>query len=372
MQIRVSKRLKLYCLSILFFATIFGVIFALVELGLRHLYAGNGDETRDHLVQADYMPAKMKANYRGQIWGVPFRTNRFGLRDEEDFSETAPAGEYRILSLGDSIAFGLGLPASSHYTKLLEKKLNEAETSTRVRVINAAGPGYSPSGYYLYLRNEGLRLDPRLVIIEIELCNDVTDEALLRWEVESGELKRVRGGRYIVGWDGNLLATYCRGPYFFERTYTYTVLTRRLLNLLYRIDPTEPFAATQGVTYYSLGFDRYLLDTERIEEGWTRLFGAIEQTRDLLKREGVDFLLVIMPTQYMFDPATGPYGAFAEKLVKRAIEEARRRDLPFIDMTEPIRDGGGKSLYFDFAHPTAEGNKVIAKELFHRLSQVQR
>ncbi|RPI25304.1 MAG: hypothetical protein EHM61_14755 [Acidobacteria bacterium] len=366
-----SKRLKLYLLSFLLFAAVFAVIFGIAELGLRYLHSGGAGETRDHLIQADYMPAKMKPHYQGRIWGVPFRTNRLGLRDEEDFPDSPPAGEYRILSLGDSIAFGLGVPTASHYTKLLETRLNQADGPTRYRVINAAGPGYSPSGYCLYLKNDGLRLKPRLVIVEIELCNDVTDEALLRWELSSGPrpvLERVRGGRYIVGWDGNLLATYCRGPYFYEKTYTYTVLVRRLLNLLYRLHPSEPFGSTEGVTYYSLGFDRYLLSSGRIEQGWTRIFGAIERTRELLKGQGVEFLLVIMPTQYMFDPASGPYGRFAEGLVRRAVSEAERRKLRFLDMTEPMRNSGGKSLYFDFAHPTEVGNKVIAEELYKALA----
>ena len=369
---RPAGRLKLYLLSLLLFTLVLGIVLLIVELSLRFTHSPEAGERRDHLVEADYMPAKMKAHYRGQILGVPFKTNRYGLRDEEDFPATPPPGEYRVLSLGDSIAFGLRIPARAHYTKLLERRLNEESSGVRYRVINGAGPGFSPSGYYLYLKNEGLHLKPRLVIIEIELCNDVTDEALIRWEGKPGDpdsLERIRGGRYIVGWDGNLLATYCLGPYFFEKTYTYTELVRGVLNLLYRIWPPEPFATTEGVTYYSLGFDRYLLDNERIEEGWKRVFGALEKTQQLLKQNQVQFLLVIMPTQYMFDPASGPYGRFAEGLVKRAVVEAKRRGLPFLDMTDPMRSGGGKSLYFDFAHPTEQGNKVIARELYKELER---
>ncbi|MFB3902651.1 MAG: SGNH/GDSL hydrolase family protein [Acidobacteriota bacterium] len=367
-----SSRLKLHLLSLLLLTLAFGIVLVILELSLRYMYSPEGGETRDHLVQADYMPARMKPHYQGQILGVPFKTNRYGLKDEEDFPENPVANEYRILSLGDSIAFGLKIPTQAHYTKLLERALNGRSSEIRYRVINAAGPGYSPSGYHLYLKNDGLRLRPRLVIIEIELCNDVTDEALLRWEGKPGDpaaLERVRGGRYIVGWDGNLLATYCRGPYFFERTYTYTVLTRGVLNLLYFLNPPEPFATAEGVTYYSLGFDRYLLDHDRIEQGWKRVFGALERTAQLLGRNHVQFLLVIMPTQYMFDPATGSYGRFAAGLVKRAVAEAERRKLPCLDMTEPMRSGGGKSLYFDFAHPTEEGNKVIATQLYTALEK---
>jgi lysophospholipase L1-like esterase len=364
-----TSRRKLYLLSMLLFSIAFGLAFVIVELSLRYFHAGEPGETRDHLIQGEYMPARMKPHYQGRLWGIPFRTNRYGLRDEENFAENPAPGEYRILSLGDSIAFGLGIPAARHYTKLLEHRLKQDNPGVKHRVINGAGPGFSPSGYYLYLKNEGLRLKPRLVIVEIELCNDVTDEALVRWEGEDGDLDRVRGGRYIVGWDGNLLATYCHGPYFFERTYTYTEFARRVLNLLYQISPPEPFATTEGVTYYTLGFDRYLLDNDRIEQGWKRVFGALQKTHALLKLNQVEFLLVIMPTQYMFDPASGAYGRFAENLVKRAVVEAERRGLPCLDMTEPMRKGGGKSLYFDFAHPTEQGNMVIAGEIYKELER---
>jgi hypothetical protein len=363
-------RLKLYLLSLLLFAALFGIVFSATELIVRQLQLAGSTETRDHLTEADYMPAKNKPHYSGRIWDVPFKTNQYGLRDEEDFPVTPAQGEYRIISLGDSIAFGLGIPAQDHYTKILERNLNKADTPSRFRVVNASGPGYSPSCYYLYLKHDGLRLQPRLVIVQIELCNDITDEALLGWEgtrENPGELDRVRGGRYIIGWDGNLLATYSRGPYFFEKTYTYTVLLRRVLNLMYRLRPTEPFATGQGITYYSLGFDRYLLDPERIESGWTRMFAALEKTQALVRSQGAEFLLLIMPTQYMWDPNSGEYGHFARSLVERAVQEAEKRKLPYLDFTEAMAAGGGASLYFDFAHPTVEGNQVIGRKLSEEL-----
>lgn len=367
------RKLKLYLLSFVLFASVFAVVFLVTELIVRYANTSGNAETADHLREADYMPAEMKPNYHGRMWGVPFSTNRFGLRDEDDFPEEPPPGEYRILSLGDSIAFGLGIPAPAHYTKILERNLNRVGGPTRFRVVNGSGPGYSPSCYYLYLKHAGLRMKPRLVILEIELCNDITDEALLRWQGTTDEpIERVRGGRYVIAWDGRLLATCSRGPYFIEKTYAYTVLLRRLLNLLYRINPTEPFNSTPGVTYYSLGFDKYLLNQDRIEAGWTRTFGALAETQRLLRAQGVGFLVLIMPTQYMFDPASGAYGRFAAGLVQRAVGEAEKRGLPYIDFTRTMAESGGKDLYFDFAHPTERGNQVIARTLTERVEPIVR
>ena len=115
--------------------------------------------------------------------------------------------------MGDSIGVGLGIEPFHHYTKVLERDLNRQRTHPSYRVINAGGQGYSPSSYYVYLKYEGLRFQPRMVVVEIEMCNDITDEALLNWDFQEGDRTRphrVRGGRYVVGWDGNLLTT-CSG-----------------------------------------------------------------------------------------------------------------------------------------------------------------
>lgn len=361
-----TSKSRLYSLSSLIFLLVFSLAFCVCEFWVRYFQLRNVDETRDHVIQTPYMPVKLKGNFRGRIWNRSFATNQYGFRGEPDFGRTPPRNEFRILSLGDSIGFGLGIEPSDHYTKVLERNLNEQAAGVRFRVINAGGQGYSPSCYYVYLKHEGLQFQPRTVIVEIELSNDITDEALLGWEAEAGKTaapEKLRGGRYIVGWDGNLLATYSFGPYFFEKTYTHTVLLRRLLNLLYKIHPVEPFHSRPGVTYYSLGFDRYLLSEERIESGWKKMFLALKATRELAAQRNIAFLLLIVPGRYIFEEDSGAYGRFAQQLVERSVKWAGSHGIPCLDLTAAIQTGGGAQLYFDFAHLTAEGNAVIGDEV---------
>ena len=86
---------------------------------------GEAPEKRDHVVETSYMPVKFKGDYEGLFLGVPFSTNRYGFRSDADFSKTPPPKEYRILSLGDSIGFGIGIAHSAHYTQVLQKHLNQ-------------------------------------------------------------------------------------------------------------------------------------------------------------------------------------------------------------------------------------------------------
>jgi hypothetical protein len=365
------RKVKLIFLTLLVFAALITVLFGILELTFRYLDRKDVSELPYHAVTGTYVPLVIKSNYQGKLAGVPFATNRDGLRDEPDFAPDPPADEFRILSLGDSVAFGLGIKSSECYAKVLDRRLNEGGGPPKYHVINSAGPGYSPSFYYLFLKNEALKWHPRMVLLEIELCNDVTDEALLRWEVDPSRPDRpsgLKGGRYVVAWDGILLSAYIRGPYFYERTYTYVELSRRFFDLLYRFFPTEPFHSDSSVTYYILGYDRYLLDRNRIEYGWTHLIQALQVTQELLREQGVEFLLMIMPSRYIYDRSPGRnMDRFARNLVDRAVAVAGEKGIPYINLTDTIAAGGGDKLYLDTIHLNEEGNLLVGAALYERL-----
>ncbi len=368
-----NRKVRLYLLSAALFGTVGGIIFGISEIVLRAVTLSGVTESRDHVVQTATLPVTFRANYEGRIWDVPFRTNNFGFRGEDDFSLEPVDGEIRVLSLGDSIGFGLGIEAALHYTQVAERLLEPSLSDGFMRIVNAGGQGYSPSSYAVFLQETGLALQPDLVLLEIELCNDVTDEALVGrvFGRERPQLPRaVTGGRYFVGWDGNLLAGYSIGPFLFERTYVYTNLSRRFLNLRFTLGTQAPVAGSTDSTYYHLGYDRALLTAQRVETGWAGLFDTLQATHALMEENRVQFLLMIMPSRYIFDDRAAGRGDFARQLVRRAVTESERRDLPFIDMTETIGASGGTELFFDFAHLTAEGNRIVGNRLGREIGTI--
>ncbi len=64
------------------------------------------------------------------------RTNSAGIRDSEYATVSTP-GVYRILALGDSQTFGIGLELADTWPKQLEANLNQAGKGKTVEVINA-------------------------------------------------------------------------------------------------------------------------------------------------------------------------------------------------------------------------------------------
>jgi hypothetical protein len=363
-----GSRVKRLCFCVAMVIVPFAVVLAGIEIALRFVNRSGVADVPAFTINSTYVPLRIRGDYRGVVGGVQITTNRFGFRDEPDFDPIPPPGEYRILSMGDSIAFGLGIPARSAYAKVLQEELNKSGGDPRYNVINASGPGYDPASYYLFLKNEALEWNPKMVVAEIELTNDVTDAALLRWEVDPDEPETpiaLRGGRYVTAWDGALLSAVVRGPYFYEKTYTYVEFSRRVLNLLYQQATVKPFPAGANGVYYTLDHERYLLDRERIESGWQKVLKAVKGIHELLRKRDVEFVLMIMPSRFVYEGDPGnPEQEFAGALVERAVAFADRNGIPYMDLTETIRAAGGTAVFLDTVHLNEQANLAVGKALY--------
>jgi hypothetical protein len=107
--------------------------------------------------------------------------NSHGLRDKE-ISYEKPAGERRILLLGDSVTFGWGVSDGEPFADRLEELL-AARTRPRWEVINAGVNGYNAQQEATYFRSEGIRYQPDIVLLTF-LDNDldaVIDPNVTTW-----------------------------------------------------------------------------------------------------------------------------------------------------------------------------------------------
>jgi len=110
--------------------------------------------------------------FRGKplSYNYDFRLNSKGFKDTE-FDEDK-GGYFRIAGIGDSFAFGV-VPYESVYLTLLEDRLNSA--GRPVEVLNMGIPGTGPRDYLALLVNEGLVLDPDMVLISYFVGNDLME-----------------------------------------------------------------------------------------------------------------------------------------------------------------------------------------------------
>lgn len=123
--------------------------------------------------------------------GKPFtiQINRRGFRDE-NHRVNKPNDETRILVIGDSYTAALYLPLENRYTNMVEDGLNKTGKQKKIEVINAGVPAWGTDQHYLYLLNEGLKLQPDYVFVLV--CPNDVREAYCKKIIEQnadGSLK---------------------------------------------------------------------------------------------------------------------------------------------------------------------------------------
>ena len=148
---------------------------------------------------------------------VGIENNRLGLRERADLDENKPAGQRRVLCLGDSFTFGWGIPVEQNWVRLLEDELRR--DGKDVRTVNCGAAGTVCVDEYWYgLKHRFHVLQPDAVVITICL-NDLIPSSGLNVLVPPpatglqllDRLRAVVGRRPIdldpkFDWVGHLLA----------------------------------------------------------------------------------------------------------------------------------------------------------------------
>lgn len=101
------------------------------------------------------------SDYAGQKNG--YTTNRLGLRYREVSIRKNP-GVFRILSLGESTTYGYGVADNETYSQQLEALLNASDPDIDFQVINAGVPAWSSFQSLIYLKEEGIKFEPDMVL----------------------------------------------------------------------------------------------------------------------------------------------------------------------------------------------------------------
>jgi hypothetical protein len=127
--------------------------------------------------------------------------NSLGFRGPEVAAEK-PEGTYRILVLGDSVAFGWGVDDDVTFLRRLERDLQQRGDGRSYEVLNTGHPMYDSMQELAMLRDHGLALDPDLVLL-VFVINDIHPtrdvfEALL--DADAGKLPEPSLGQRIYLW----------------------------------------------------------------------------------------------------------------------------------------------------------------------------
>ncbi len=110
--------------------------------------------------------------------------NSLGLRGE-NITQEKTKGVPRILFEGDSFTLGFGVKNDEVVTSKLAylfKSSSETGAFAGSEVVNAGyAGGFGPDGYFLHLKNNGMKFQPDLVIFGLFLFNDFSDMEDNEW-----------------------------------------------------------------------------------------------------------------------------------------------------------------------------------------------
>jgi lysophospholipase L1-like esterase len=267
------------------------------------------------------LPYEMAPNMEKIADGVWVRTNGYGMRDREPLPDDTPS-LFRIVAIGDSFAFGLGVPVEEAFPRVLEKLLNDSATNgMRYEVLNLAVPGYSTWEEALALKYKGLKWHPKLVVLGYCL-NDPETEPL------------------------QPLDLYFHRPSWWEHSHLL-----RLFALWHTLLDTKIHG---GGDYYF-----YLHSPQR--KNWQSVVDAFRDIGNMVRLEGGAVLLVIFPINEVNSWSEYRYRPIHQQVAAAAKAEG----FHVLDLYDVYAQHEPKSLRVAPAdhHPDALGHALAAQAI---------
>lgn len=266
------------------------------------------------------------------IFGTHLATNSLGLRDRE-IGPKQP-GELRVLSLGDSYAFGYGVELEQMYAKVLERGLSRQLSPTVVSVINAGVVGYGTQQQRIAFQRLRGKVQPDFVLATFTAGNDVYENAIFEEQIRT-HLQTPLG---LVG--------------------RHSHLVRLLLKVTF---PVWFFLENR--------------DTDHI----AHTIGLLRELESDFRAVQVPYLVLVIPARHQIRPEVEPVARILidlgfDGLVFRqnrlVIQHFREDSVPFVDLWAPLvaRDQQGRVSFTEDSHLNAIGHEVIAQQIIARLT----
>ena len=351
-----------------FLLPILSSLFALglSEVVLYGYYLGSRVDTDTVMIVPDYNLPFVYTRTPNNVATVArktTRTNNAGFRRLRDTAEGRSPKTVRILSYGDSIGHGFGVEDTEQYTHRLESLLNNGATDHPWEVLSTFR-GSSPSVYTFHVRADHPRFHPDWIMVEIELQNDLSDEALLRLGArdETGMPRTIYGARYVVSLEGLVINNLSSAVPLLSRTVMYSAAITAFGRWRSETMENPLFGPEGSPYYYNVGADRYLLTKDSIDQAWDDMFESLAAIKRFAESNQSRFLLVIVAGRDAFAKDANADGV--KTLIQKAAAQAKQREIMYVDTYPYLAQAGGKDLFMDFCHPNPLGHEAIARALY--------
>ncbi len=306
--------------------------------------------------------------------------NSHGLRGREAGYEK-PSGTRRILFIGDSYFWGYGVSDDDVVTQVLQRALPPSYA-----VLNGGTTGYGTDQVYLWLKNEGLRYRPDIVIFGFSAANDLdeiassvsyfTPKPVFVFAGEDLALKNVpvprteQADRKSLGSPRTAFGKFKQ--FLRYHTHTYPFVAARLNS---RPEWRDFFIGIGLADEYLQGIGDVPVITNPPQDLVDVALKLILGARKISEEAGARFVLVFIPDK---EPAREgklrvegfKENAYADNSYLSSVfrEFAGRYQIPYLDLLPVVREHAraGEALYHpDQAdhHWTALGHRIFSAEI---------
>lgn len=291
------------------------------------------------LVPHPTLPFTMLPNYSGKtILGHAININGQGFRDTEHSLVKEP-GVVRIISLGDSIAFGYGVEGRDSYPEVIERLLNARFPQRRHEVFNYGISGFNLADYYNLFEETGLQYQPDLIVVGLS-SSDYT-------HVQYREV--IRDG---VGMrPGSFWTTY-NVPAFVLRLLRHSALYLTVGNALKRLSAARNAPAVARVD------PQEVIKTKALVSEYLSKFNA------LARRRNIPIVYAFFPKQTEVLDGAAEYPEFISLIASTASKSGSVRFANLMDDLKAFKETPQEVfIKQDWVHPTPRGHALYAERI---------
>lgn len=323
-------------------AIVLGEVAVRIWDGLR----GGSGSLYDYVVPVGHrfkMRPSASVNVPERYGDVGYRFNRLGYRDDEP--GTRP-GTRRIVLLGDSVSFGLGIRQDRTFATLLERRIRR-EAGAAWEIDNLAIFAYHTGNELEALETDGLELRPELVLVQFYM-NDFTIPVTegSRPAPPSGLRDRLTAVKNRVLYSS---ALYRRLNQVVEGGIYLLVHDARR-----RWFPESLNAAEASGELAML--------EATPDDGRITAFQMLRRIRDRAREQGAETLVILSPDELQL--FTRRYDGVNQRIA----EFCRRQRIALFDPLPALRASRRRAdLYLDGVHLTETGHRFMARLLFDEL-----
>ena len=293
-----------------------------------------------------------------------------GTRDTE-VAIPKPKGTFRVLVLGDSIAYGSFVPQSKTFANRLESLLREQYGA--VEVVNAGVMGYTAYNELQYYLAKGRQFEADVVVVAF-CMNDVVNPRL-HWGDAPG-VKIPDAAIPNVDYDRNHILPKLNAPVagnrtsLLEHSELYKLLQPRIRWLFGSKAGIPADMPRSDYPKYITGEDTISIEVllDRSSAEWKWLSGIYDQLNVAVRNDGAKLVIAAFPLAYQIEPE---YPFLPQKQMLAFCEE---RSIPCLDLLPSFRQHPKEDLFlldqevfYDIWHLTEQGHERTAVELMHFL-----